>query len=176
MHMLNESLYDIPNFPDYKVTKNLRVWSCRAKRFLKCSPPNYRVSVYVNGVRKVFSKRMLNGIIHPPDITRFKHIPGIEGYMASKFGEIYSIKQKRIMKPSIDSYGYEVVAICQGSKENSKTMKVHRLVALTFVPNSNNYETVDHLDNNPLNNCAENLEWVTPQENTHRQWARRRGF
>lgn len=47
--------------------------------------------------------------------------------------------------------------------------KVARLVLLhfAFIPNCQYYE-VDHIDGNKLNNTIWNLEWVTPQENTHR--------
>lgn len=43
--------------------------------------------------------------------------------------------------------------------------KVHRLVAKAFVPNPNNYTVVNHLDFNPLNNRADNLEWTTDRGN-----------
>lgn len=42
---------------------------------------------------------------------------------------------------------------------------IHRLVALTFINNHNNYSVVNHIDENKLNNNAENLEWVTHQQN-----------
>ena len=47
--------------------------------------------------------------------------------------------------------------------------KIARLVLLhfAFIPNCQYYE-VDHIDGNKLNNTIWNLEWVTPQENTHR--------
>lgn len=45
--------------------------------------------------------------------------------------------------------------------------KVHRLIAIAFVPNPDpEHKTqVNHKDENPSNNCAENLEWVTLKEN-----------
>lgn len=47
---------------------------------------------------------------------------------------------------------------------------MHRLVAQEFVDNPYNYTQVDHLDGDKLNNNANNLEWVTPKENTNRAW------
>lgn len=42
---------------------------------------------------------------------------------------------------------------------------IHRLVAKAFVPNPNNYQYVRHLDDDPTNNCIENLAWGTQLDN-----------
>ena len=41
----------------------------------------------------------------------------------------------------------------------------HRLVAMAFIPNPNNYDTINHKDFNTQNNCVENLEWCTQKYN-----------
>jgi len=48
---------------------------------------------------------------------------------------------------------------------NKKHLLLHRLVALTFLENHENKEQVNHKDCNKLNNCVENLEFVTNKEN-----------
>ena len=56
--------------------------------------------------------------------------------------------------------GYRTVCL-----PSRKTEYVHRLVAKAFVPNPDGKPCVNHIDSNPLNNNASNLEWVTVQEN-----------
>jgi hypothetical protein len=49
--------------------------------------------------------------------------------------------------------------------KKTKGHRVHRLVALTYLPNPKNYLVVRHLDNNPLNNHVSNLDWCTQSTN-----------
>lgn len=59
--------------------------------------------------------------------------------------------------------GYKKVLIRDNGRE--RTVFVHRLVALAFVPNPDNKPQVNHKDGNKANNRPENLEWVTLAEN-----------
>lgn len=98
----------------------------------------------------------------------WKDIPGFEGiYQISNAGNVksfirngkYSSGEPHLLKPGI-TRGYASVALWKG-KSKKKTVLVHRLVAAAFVPNPNNYQEVNHKDENKLNNNADNLEWCT---------------
>lgn len=68
-----------------------------------------------------------------------------------------------IINGAINKAGYRRVII--KIRPFSKLIFVHRLVAEAFIPNPNNLPFVNHKDENPLNNCAENLEWCDKQYN-----------
>jgi hypothetical protein len=92
-----------------------------------------------------------------------------ELYEVSKDAVIKSIprygtrREGTILSHSTDSDGYNVVKF--RNKSIVKTMKVHRLVATTFIPNPDNKPQVNHKDGNKKNNNVSNLEWVTASEN-----------
>lgn len=75
-----------------------------------------------------------------------------------------NVKYKnKIMSTEHNHLGYESVKIMVNGKR--KHFKVHRLVAMAFIPNPNNYPVVNHKDENPRNNNASNLEWCTQKYN-----------
>ncbi len=101
----------------------------------------------------------------------FSPIPNFNGYWCKKDGTIASSvnrekKEPRILCPLIINSGYATVHLKPNNK--GKRVTVHRLVALTFIPNPNNFACIDHLDSNKLNNNVENLEWVSQNENVRR--------
>ena len=89
----------------------------------------------------------------------------MQDYEITKDGRIISLKhnKRREIKGYIDKYGYRRVLIYENGKR--KKYFVHRLVAEKYIPNLNNLPQVNHKDGNKLNNCIDNLEWVTPKEN-----------
>lgn len=67
------------------------------------------------------------------------------------------------MYTEFNSLGYESVKIlCDGKR---KHFKIHRLVAMAFLPNPQNLPEVNHKDENPSNNCVDNLEWCSHRYN-----------
>lgn len=50
--------------------------------------------------------------------------------------------------------------------KGGKCEQIHRLVALTFIPNPNNLPEVNHKDEDKTNNKVSNLEWCTHQYNS----------
>lgn len=94
----------------------------------------------------------------------FKYIPQYEGrYSIDKNGTIFSHTSGKILKPYPNHKGYLMVQLYK--REQSKRISVHRLVALTFIPNQDNLPEIDHIDTNRQNNNVENLRWCTRKEN-----------
>lgn len=76
--------------------------------------------------------------------------------------------KERDIRPCAARHGYlEVAVLYQGTRIKER---LHRLVALAFVPGHADGLTVNHIDGNKLNNSAENLEWVSLSRNTKHQW------
>lgn len=95
----------------------------------------------------------------------WKDINGYEGlYCISEFGDVYSLRSKRNLKGKITK-GYKTVNLYKDN--GSKNFSFHRLVATHFVANPENKVEVNHIDEDKLNNKAENLMWVTPKENSN---------
>lgn len=102
----------------------------------------------------------------------WKDIDGFEGlYEISNKGRVKTLKPRRGMKSkegliavTHDSWGYPRVLIYKDKKVHAK--RIHRLVAINFIPNPLNKVSVNHIDGNKLNNHVDNLEWSTWKENS----------
>ena len=108
----------------------------------------------------------------------WKDIEGYEGlYQVSTCGNIkslaksrkngngrYYIQKEKLLKQSFTTTGYKKVELYKDGKR--KSFKVHRLVAIAFIPNPDNKPEVNHIDGNKINNNIDNLEWVTSSENS----------
>ena len=98
------------------------------------------------------------------DGVEYKQVPGYQEYYAGYNGNIYSSKTNKILSPGISCNGYKMVYLMD-SNHKRNTKRVNRIVALTWLPNPNNLPQVHHIDENKLNNSADNLMWVTMKEN-----------
>lgn len=93
-----------------------------------------------------------------------KDIKGYEGlYAITPEGEVYSYKSKKFLKPGTNHKGYLFVNLCKNGKV--KCVRVHRLVAMAYLPNPDSLPQVNHKDENKTNNCLQNLEWCDNKYN-----------
>lgn len=91
-------------------------------------------------------------------------IPGFEGlYKITRDGKIYGVKRKHWMHLPYSKDGYLKVNLYKEGK--CYYYQVHRLVAMTFIPNPNNLPVVNHINSIRDDNRVENLEWCTVQHN-----------
>ncbi|HFI0937751.1 TPA: NUMOD4 domain-containing protein [Streptococcus suis] len=100
------------------------------------------------------------------NIEIWKDVRGYEGYyMVSNKGRVKSCYTKKILKQQLKKTGYLQVVLYKDRKP--KSWLVHRLVGIAFIPNPENKEQVNHIDEDKTNNCLENLEWLSPDENAN---------
>jgi hypothetical protein len=97
-------------------------------------------------------------------VEAYMPIDDFPNYEVSNYGNVRNKKTNKVLKPGIDTHGYYYVNLCDGINK-PKNKLVHRMVAEAFLNNSGNKKCVDHIDNDPLNNCDFNLRYATTQEN-----------
>ncbi len=97
---------------------------------------------------------------------KYKKLPR---FSVTDGGLIISNKTGKQIKTAVNKYGYERLSVVIGSRTDGSrkhlNLKVHRMIAETFLLNKKNLPTVNHLDGNKLNNNVENLEWSSFGDN-----------
>jgi hypothetical protein len=94
----------------------------------------------------------------------WKDIKGYEGiYQISNLGRVKSLRRSKILKTRKTYDNYERVNLNYNTVK--KTYKIHRLVAQTFIDNTFNKQTVNHINGVKSDNRVINLEWMSFEEN-----------
>lgn len=103
---------------------------------------------------------------HPRHYIPCRHMRdiGFSNYVALEDGRIFSCITYDYLIGNMSFDGYKRVLV---KRDNGTfiTIGIHRLIAMTFIPNPENKKEVNHIDGDKLNNSVKNLEWVTPSEN-----------
>lgn len=106
----------------------------------------------------------------------WKEIPGLDNYLVSNYGRVKGLPIKtnfgkrikyypeRILKTKTSNkLSYHYISTSEKGKIYRKLL--HRVVAICFLPNPNNYPVINHKDGNKDNNSVTNLEWCTQAYN-----------
>lgn len=122
-----------------KVVENLTsMYKCKTSEML----------TYINKLIQYFYYNLPKG---------FKRVPGLPYILCNENDEIIHFL-RRYCTIFINKQGYASIS-AYGAK------RYHRIIALTWIPNPENKETVNHIDGVKLNNKVSNLEWNTFEEN-----------
>ena len=117
-------------------------------------------------MKKVIEKTK-QGEVEYNNNEKWVKLKDYDNYSVSSFGNIKNITNK-LMKPKLNN-GYYFVNI-KNNNNYYKNVSIHRLVAITFLENPENKETVNHKNHNKLDNNLYNLEWATMiEQNIHKR-------
>ena len=93
----------------------------------------------------------------------YKKIDGYENYEISNLGNVKNTNTNRILKQYKNPDGYYIVVLSKNGI--TKSLTIHKLVGLHFIPNPDNLREIDHIDRNKTNNSISNLRWISKSNN-----------
>lgn len=87
-------------------------------------------------------------------------------YLISNMGRVMNKNTGRILKPTYDKDGYKRITLIN-KQGKGKKIRIHRIVAETYIPNPTHKPCIDHINAIRTDNRVENLKWVTRKENSN---------
>ena len=97
-------------------------------------------------------------------------VKGYPKYLIYDDGRVWSKgfdkkHKSRYLKHTDNGKGYMYVGLTNENNDKVVNHTIHRLVALHYIPNPNNYKEVDHIDRDKNNNHVSNLRWCNAHIN-----------
>jgi len=97
-------------------------------------------------------------------------IPAYPTYIIYPNGDVFSIRNKKILKPRYDKNGYKRLSIKNVFTNKLDTLKIHQLVGMCYLGYKKNGKfVVDHIDNDKQNNYLHNLQVITQSQNMRKE-------
>lgn len=159
--------FDLPNIVVYE---NGDVYDSLKEKYIGKSTDRCVIcSCYGMMVVRSFTRKWLIGYcFNAPWQNGIKcvnlSVIGCHRYYATEDGRVFGTRNMAYVKPSITHDGYLTLSMYM---DNGDYMpwRLHRVIAMAFIPNPDNKDTVDHIDGNKLNNRVDNLRWMWMWEN-----------
>lgn len=150
-------LYEINEFKEirHKVTKNVKL-PHRGGTNIRLYESSTKTELS-RKIDKLFDKAF-------PELVEGIELPNLSKYKIRKNGDVYSKYEAKVLKPANNKKGYLQVSLIQDDGQ-TKSLLVHRLVAMAFLEECEDKTQVNHIDGNKKNNHVNNLEWCTGTDN-----------
>lgn len=135
-----------------------------------CEIKNLRVKLdNHSGLVQVFTHgRLVKACFDPPWMNGIFSVNlgflNLSNYFATEDGRIFGIRNVQYISPNLTHDGYCTVNLTTDSGDYMP-WRLHRLIAMAFIPNPEGKDTVNHIDGNRRNNHPSNLEWSWMWEN-----------
>ena len=152
-----------------KVYAHNFVWECHNGIILD----GKRVS-HINGDCE--DNRLINLKLVEKDKSEYKTHPVYTMYAASKDGRIINVIRQKPNFGNKDKYGYLRCMVRKRGESVQKSYRCHRFIWETYNDEIPNGFQIDHIDDNKENNKLDNLQLLTPSQNTKKSIKNRTTF
>jgi Tfp pilus assembly protein PilZ len=153
----------IASYLDENMTELYKIYSSIKEAENSIGTKSLINSIKTGKKHKNFWWAKINNAVQDTQWKQYKN----SSYFVSFFGQIKN-SRNHILSTRLSNSGYHIVNMTIDGKFG--TYLVHRIIAEVYVVNPDNkiFINVDHIDNNKLNNNADNLQWVTPKQNVQK--------